>query len=58
MKYCFEFNSLFCCKMQVNIERKEEDITQNELQEYKRNDHENISDSYEVSQLQVRIFTF
>ena len=44
--------------MQVNIDRKEEDITQNELQEYKRNDHENISDSYEVSQLQVRIFTF
>ena len=44
--------------MQVNIERKEEDITHNELQEYKRNDHENISDSYEVLQLQVRIFTF
>ena len=44
--------------MQVNIERKEEDITQNELQEYKRNVNENISDSYEVSQIQVRIFTF
>ena len=44
--------------MQVNIERKEEDITQNELQEYKRNDNENISDSYEVSQIQVRIFKF
>ena len=58
MKYCFEFNSLFCCKMQVNIERKEEDITQNVLQEYENIDHDNISNSYEVSQIQVRIFIF
>ena len=44
--------------MQVNIERKEEDITQNELQEYEKIDHDNISNSYEESQIQVRIFTF
>ena len=44
--------------MQVNIEQREEDITQNELQEYEKIDHEEMSDSYEVSQIQVRIFTF